>query len=321
MKLKDIYKKAIRTGISVDPRGEEEIIKILNEKKKEYNDLSDEDKRFFDKEKLENPYADTRILCGNSNEEITGIITGIDLEVGEVLLADRLNQKGENINLLLAHHPEGNALASLGEVMGMQADIWNNYGVPVNIGDVLIDKRSKEVQRSLMPVNHNRAIDAARLLGFNYMSIHTPADNLVTNYLQNIFDEEELKTVKEIISRLKEIPEYQEATKIGTGPSVLVGDKGRRAGKIFVEMTGGTEGPKEIIEKLADAGVGTIVGMHMGEKLRKKAEEFHINVVIAGHIASDAVGLNLFLDEIKDVGIKIITCSGFIRVERNIKPS
>ena len=40
-----------------------------------------------------------------------------------------------------------------------------------------------EVARGLSPVNHNRVIDSAKLLGMNLMCVHTPADNMVANYL------------------------------------------------------------------------------------------------------------------------------------------
>jgi hypothetical protein len=40
-------------------------------------------------------------------------------------------------------------------------------------------------------------------------------------------------------------------------------------------------------------------------------------VVIAGHISSDTLGLNLLLDEIeKEEKLKIINCSGFRRIRR-----
>jgi len=42
-----------------------------------------------------------------------------------------------------------------------------------------------------------------------------------------------------------------------------------------------------------------------------------LNVVIPGHISSDSLGVNLFLDELEKRGIKIIPCSGLIRVSRN----
>ncbi|TET54086.1 MAG: NGG1p interacting factor NIF3 [Actinobacteria bacterium] len=318
MKLKDIYWLAVEIGMEADPRGRESIEILLNKEKKEYEELPDEEKPFFDEESLKNPYADTRILWGDPETEIEGVLAGIDIEIGEILLADRLNEKGSSkINLLLAHHPEGRSLAQMHQVMYMQADIWKKFGVPINIGDFLIEKRAREVQQRLMPINHNRSVDGARLLGLNYMTVHTPGDNLVSRFVQRMMDEKEPKTVGDVLKELRKVEEYAQAAKQGFGPQILVGSPATRVGKIFVDMTGGTEGPKEVIEKLAQAGVGTLVQMHLSEKLKKEAEEAHINVVIAGHVSSDAIGLNLFLDKLEARGLKnIVPASGLIRVRR-----
>jgi hypothetical protein len=43
----------------------------------------------------------------------------------------------------------------------------------------------------------------------------------------------------------------------------------------------------------------------------------NLNVVIAGHISSDNLGLNLLLDRIeKEESLQIIGCSGFNRIKR-----
>lgn len=317
MRLKDIYELAVKIGIEKDIRSKEVIQKQLDQVKKGYEKLSEEEKKLFDKEKLTNPFADTRILAGDPEQEVNSVLAGIDMEVGEVLLADRLREKGQPIDLILTHHPEGKALAWLHEVMGLQADLWHKYGVPINVGDVLIDKRAREVQRGLSPINHNRAVDAARLLNFAFLTVHTPADNLVSNFLQNYLDSEEPIYLDDVVKVLNKLPEYESASLIGAGPRILVGDGRKRAGKIMVMMTGGTGGPEESIEKLAEAGVGTLVEMHMDEKLRKKAEEKKINVVIAGHIASDSIGMNLFLDELEKRGVTVHTCSGLVRYKRS----
>ncbi len=316
MKIKEIFDLALKMGIEADPRGKEEIDRLLAKAKADFEKLKDEERADFDLERLTNPYSDTRILFGDPEAPVKRLICGIDIEVGEVILADRLNEKGEGIDLLLAHHPEGRALAGLSDVMKMQADIWSREGVPINAADFLIDKRMKEVARSLMPINHNRAVDAARLLGIPFMNVHTPSDNMVTSYLQKGLDEAKPRTVKEVVDYLKTIEEYKEAAKIGAGPMILIGDGEKRAGRVVVDMTGGTEGPEDVYEKLAVAGVGTVVGMHMSDKLKKKAEEYYLNVVIAGHIASDNLGLNLLLDEVEKRGIEVLGCSGFIRVKR-----
>ena len=57
--------------------------------------------------------------------------------------------------------------------------------------------------------------------------------------------------------------------------------------------------------------------MHMSEDHFKYAKDEHVNVVIAGHIASDALGMNLLLDELEKAGkFDIIPCSGFVRIKR-----
>ena len=86
---------------------------------------------------------------------------------------------------------------------------------------------------------------------------------------------------------------------------------------MVVDMTGGTEGPTEALERLAQAGVGTLVGMHYSEEHRKKAEELKLNLVIAGHISSDVIGMNLILDAIERKGdVEILCASGMVRVAR-----
>ena len=85
---------------------------------------------------------------------------------------------------------------------------------------------------------------------------------------------------------------------------------------VVTEFTGGTNCSKDIYEKMAQAGIGTIVGMHMKEDNREEAEKAHLNIVIAGHMSSDSIGMNLFLDELVKRGIEVVPCSGLIRHPR-----
>lgn len=318
MTLKELYSKAISKGIENDPRGKEFVLKELESRKKAHEKLSKEDKEFFDEESLSNPYSDSRILNGTGDEKVKSALVGVDIEAGELLLADALKSKGKNIDLVIAHHPEGRAYANLYSVMQMQSDILNRFGVPINIAEGLMEARIKEVERRLMPVNHTRAVDAARLLNIPFICLHTPADNMVATYLQRLFDDKKPYKIEEVVNMLKEIPEYKTAAYNGAGPKILIGSKERKTGKIFVDMTGGTEGAKEIFSSLAAGGVNTIVAMHLSEEHKKEAEKSHLNVVIAGHIASDTLGLNLLLDELsKGISIDILECSGFKRTSRN----
>ncbi len=314
MKLKEIYRLAVERGMANDPRGKREVEKELKRRRKGYDRLSQEEKGDFDLEKLSHPYTDTRILYGDPNKEIKTILAGIDIGEGELLLGDRLRQKGEKIDLALSHHPAGRAYASFYEVMGMQAQILSQYGIPINVAEDLLEPRIKEVERKVLPVNHMRVVDMARLLDIPFLCIHTPADNMVASYLKRVMDRKKPDTVEEVLEILKEFPEYEESNKNNAGPKVIIGKKERSAGKVFVDMTGGTEGSEKIFEKLSTAGVGTIVGMHISEKHYQEAEKHHINVIVAGHMASDTLGLNLLFDEIeRKEKLTIIPCSGFRR--------
>ena len=316
--VKQIYDLAIDLGVKNDLRGSsfvEDKLKYLNKK---YKSLSSEQKKEFDLESLKNPYADSRILTKGLNKKVKRILVGIDIDVSEILLAKQL----KNIDLVIAHHPEGVSLAGLGEVMDLQIELLHKYGIPINIAEDITRLRMSEVNRGVNPINHNKVVDAASLLGVELMNIHTPADNLVATFLDDLMkkNSKKLVRVEDLLKLLKTIPEYKEAIKTKVGPKLFVGSPERYLGKIAVtEITGGTSGSKHYYQKIADAGIGTIVGMHMGEEHRKEAEKAHLNIVIAGHMSSDSIGMNLFLDQLEKKGIEIIPCSCLIRHSRSKK--
>jgi len=308
---------AVARGIESDPRGAAGVERALRETRKAWDDLPERRRWEFDAESLSNPFADTRILLGDPELEVATVLVGVDMEVGEMLLADRLRERGTAIDLVLAHHPMGRALADLGDVMAVQADVWRRCGLPISYGEAVMAERMQEIRRAFHAYNNEEAVDAARLLGLSVMCCHTPADNCVQRYIQDRCDQlGEDATLGELMDMLKSIPEYREATIRGAGPILFQGEDGRRTGRVLVEMTGGTSGPKDAVKRLAEAGVGTIVDMHMDEERRKVAEEAHINVVVAGHHASDSLGMNLILDEWERAGVSLLACSGFIRVSR-----
>jgi len=315
MKVSDIQKLAIKMGIESDFRGKKGVQKLLDSKKQKFDKLSGKEKEEFDKDALENPYLDSGVYNIAQDKEIKRVLVGIDIGPEEILIAKELG----NIDLVIAHHPVGKGLAQLADVMELQADVYNFYGVPINVAEGLMRERISEVARGVNASNHQRTVDAARLLKVNLMNSHTPCDNLAAKFLRDFIDSKskKIERVGELVSALKEIPEYKEAMKIGVGPKIFVGSPENHCGKIALsEITGGTEGSPKLYEKIAQAGVGTVVGMHISEEHKKEAELAHINIVIAGHISSDSLGVNLFMDELEKKGIEIIPCSGFTRFSR-----
>jgi len=291
MRLGQFYSQAVKFGADFDPRGNKSSIKS---------------------------YPDTGILNGSLDTQIRKILVGIDIEVGELLLADKI-RKEEGLDLVVAHHPEGRAWAQFYKVMRVQIDMLTKVGVPRKVAEELLEERMGEVERRVLPNNHMRSVDVARLLNIPFMCVHTPADNHVSRFMYDLMNKEKPKKVKDIIDILENVPEYQDAKCENAGPRIISGNPDRPVGKIFVEMTGGTEGPKEVFGKLHKKGIRTLVSMHLSEEHLKKVKDADLNVVIAGHISSDTLGLNLLFDRIEKQAkekFMFVNCSGFRRIRR-----
>lgn len=314
MKVNEIFSLAINKAIDADFRGREAVEKLLERKRKKYEKLSEEKKRQFDIDALENPYLDSRILNISKDKEVKKILVGIDVDPSEILLAKEIG----GIDLIISHHPLGKGLANLNEVMELQSDVLNQYGIPINVAEGLMKERISEVARGINRLNHQRAVDAAKILKFNLICLHTACDNLAAMFLRKgIERRNDITRIEDIIEFLENIPEYKRAAEFGAGPKIFVGSKESRCGKIaLTEITGGTEGSPKLYEKMAIAGIGTVIAMHISEEHKKEAEAANINVVIAGHMSSDSLGVNLFLDELEKRAIEIVPCSGLIRISR-----
>lgn len=288
MKLGTLYNRSIKFGKDLDPRKKSRV----------------------------SFYEDTAILYGDPGTEIKKVMVGIDIDVGELLLADKIRQS-DGLDLVISHHPAGRAYAVFYEVMQLQVDMLVKAGLSRGVAQELLDERKFEVERRVSAANHARAVDAARLLDLPFMCVHTPADNHVSDFIQKLMQKEKPSKVEDILDILRKVPEYKEAIKENAGPRLISGGLNRPVGKIFVEMTGGTEGSREVYDKFYKRGIRTLVSMHLSEEHLKKVKDVNLNVVIAGHISSDNLGLNLLLDRVeKEEKLKVINCSGFRRVRR-----
>ncbi|MBU0545848.1 Nif3-like dinuclear metal center hexameric protein [Patescibacteria group bacterium] len=319
MTVKQIFDLAVKLGIQNDPRGVKGVEKYLDRAKKNHNEAKPEDKEYLDKDRLTNPYSDSRFHTGNLNASVKRVLVGIDIDSSEVLLASQLNERGKKIDLIISHHPLGKSLADLHGVMDMFSEIYHKHGLPIHIAEKITEERIKEVGRGVHPINHFQVIDVANLLGINLMNVHTPADNMVKSYVRKYLDKKEPETLGDLLKVLCDISEYKEAKMRGAGPKIFAGSPNHRVGKYIIEMTGGTSQSNKVYKELSDAGISTVVGMHMRDDAMEKANERHMNVVIAGHISSDSLGMNLFLDELEKKGVEAVPCGGLIRVSRNKK--
>jgi hypothetical protein len=78
-------------------------------------------------------------------------------------------------------------------------------------------------------------------------------------------------------------------------------------------MSGYTGPGAKILKEYFESGVGTLVMMHVPEKDAKALVEQGIgNVIIAGHMSSDSLGINALAKEWAKQGVKTTMMSGII---------
>lgn len=321
MKLKTLFKRSIEIGIDCDPRGKKAIDRMLKKYQEKEKKLEGYEKEIFDHERTWNPYSDCRIINGTGEEEVKTIMVGIDMETPEVLLADRLREKGMKIDAIMTHHPEGRALADLDKVMHLQVDVYALAGVPVNHSEGLLRPRMDKIWRAIHADNLFRTERAAELLGFPMFGIHTVTDNLVWRFIEKevCSKQKDFDSLKDIMNIIEGIDEYKYYAKKGNPPIIVNGSENSRPGKVVAtEFTGGTNGPEDLIEKQSHAGVGTILAMHFTEKEVEEGKKHHLNLIQCSHMASDTLGVNLLLDKLskEEKKLDVVEVSGFVRFKR-----
>lgn len=256
---------------------------------------------------------DSGILVKGDN--IKQVIIGLDIDVTDLLLAKQLG-----VDLVIGHHPvTGSPYVNFSKVMLRQIDCMVSQGVTINKAQRALAKRKESVDIAHHVGNYDRIMQAAKLLGLPFMNIHLPADiitdNIVTGFLQDKFGGQPKATLGNVLNALKEIPEYRYAL---TEPVIRAGSPEYYAGKIYVAMAGGTSGGAAVAKAYFEAGVGTLVVMHMPEPDIKEIREHNLgNLIVAGHIASDSIGLNKLIAALEDQGLKISRLNGIVSTVDN----
>ncbi|MCL2519467.1 MAG: hypothetical protein FWE37_00485 [Spirochaetaceae bacterium] len=319
--FKQFFDTAIEIAIDNDPRDKAAIAKLREKAQKDYDALKTEaEKERFDKDRLVHPYSDSRII-NDSGKEIKQLMVGIDCEGPELLLADQLNERGKAIDLVLTHHPSGKSRPGVTGVMSSQNDFLEQLGVPISQAEIPMKKWVAELDRRIHPGNHTRADSFSKLLNISFGCIHTPADLMVENYLNNRYRNQEDKYyyLSDIMEDIYNIPEYQQAACNNAPAAIYAGAKDNRAGKIIVQMAGGTTGSIKTYENLVRAGYSTLIVMHLPDNHREECEKQNLNVVMVGHMASDSLGLNLLFDEIQrrtKQNFTVLPVAGFLQHSR-----
>ena len=243
-------------------------------------------------------------------EGIKKVLFGVDMDTAELLLAKQLGY-----DCVVSHHPRNTNINML-DLMNTHIFKLEKLGVPRNKGQKLLEERVTELGYNSHVSNSRRSESAAKLLGMPYLSIHTPADiiseNIVQELLDKKFKDKPATKVGEVSDALEEIHEYKTSAR---KPVIRVGNKDAYAGKIYVLMSGLTGPGPKILKEYFEAGVGTLVLMHIPEKDVKAVKEQKIgNVIVAGHMPSDSLGMNKIANKWRESGVEVTMMSGVVEV-------
>lgn len=245
-------------------------------------------------------------------DDVRRVIAGIDIDSGEMYAA-----KNMGYDCVLRHHPRGFRMASVGsmEVRDHMA-MMIKCGVPVNIAQKTAAPRGPRMNRHMHPNPLNNQPQFARFIGMAYVSIHTPADLIFEHAL-----EDRMKALAEhigadrvrlgdIMTNLMEIPEL---SKTPVHPEIWIGDEESYAGRILVTMAGGGAPTIEEFTACINAGIGTIITMHIEDDILEALEkDGRCNLIVTGHYPSDSYGINRILDELEKRGVETERIGGIV---------
>lgn len=252
--------------------------------------------------------SDSGVLV--EGDAIARLYMGVDIDVADLLLARQLGA-----DAVLAHHPAGGTTSvDFHRVMEAQIDRMTAAGVPVNRAQKALKDKMAEVERRSHSGNFDRVVAAARLLRMPLVGVHRPADVLSEQLIQVHIDQRIAKNprarLKDLVAALLELPEFQSAP---TRPAIRVGSEEDYVGKPWVAMAGGTNGGAKVARAYFEAGVGTLIMMHMPDDVIKEVAEGGIgNVIVAGHMACDSVGLNVLANAFTERGLEVVRGGGII---------
>jgi len=241
-------------------------------------------------------------------EDIKKVLVGVDMDTAELLLAKELGY-----DCVVSHHPK-NTNVDIVDVMDAHIVKLEKLGVPRNKSQKALAPRKDELSYVFHVANSRRSESAAKLLNMPYLSLHTPADiigeAMVQKHLDEKFADKPETKLEDIVKALEEIGEYKNSAR---KPVIRVGSKDSYAGKIYVLMSGFTGPGAPILKQYFEGGVGTLVMMHIPEKDAKELKEHGVgNVVIAGHMSSDSLGMNKIAEEWRKLGAEVTMMSGIV---------
>ena len=244
------------------------------------------------------PHDSQVYVEGNNIEKA---LFAIDVGTAELLLARQLG-----CDCVIAHHPVGQkAVLEYHHILRKHIDQMMEVGIPNKEAEEAAQELIEQAEVAGHARNYDQVIKAAKVLDMPFMNIHNPLDVLGRRIMQDTIKKKtnESSTVGDVIDALYTLDEFARAE---TRIELRFGKMTSRAGRIVVAHGAGTNGGYRIA-KTYFKYIDTLIYIHISpQDLQRLKQEEHGTLIITGHIASDMVGINPFLEELERRGIEIL---------------
>lgn len=249
-----------------------------------------------------------------SAKDVRKLLFGIDVDSGEIVMAKQMGY-----DLVISHHPTGgSAVLDFPKVLAKHGDILIRHGVPKAAAEAAVRELQDEREPVAHRENYDRLPSVARMVGIGLMCIHNPCDEIGRRVM-----DETLRAhlppsprVRDAIDVLYGVPEFRAAR---TRILVRMGALDNPLGKWAVHHGAGTNGGFPVARAAFENGIDTVFYIHVDAgHLRRLHEVFGRegakNLIVTGHVASDSIGVNVLVRELRSRGIRVDTYSGIVDV-------
>jgi len=313
MQLERMFRKMIDVGWKAEWRDQATLEAQLVQRRAEYEALTGYEKKYYDLERLKNPFGCSRICSGAPDLDVRGMMVDINCTMSGILYAERLRERGRRIDTFFAHHgipPSGDLYP---DITGTHYQVLVDYGVPELEARRIVDRTIQDytLRMGNEPAGFERHTDMA------LFNVHNPIDNLFGLRTARQIAREQPETIAELIELLLTMEEFVIDARYNVLPEIAVGTPGSKVGHVYLDVLGGIcLNDAELTALLATGKVNTVVRLAYNNCIRV-CREAGVNLVMLPHNAHDNVGINLMLDQVlAEEPIDIIPVDGFYRVQR-----
>ncbi|MFW9856128.1 MAG: hypothetical protein ACFFFG_13840 [Candidatus Thorarchaeota archaeon] len=242
--------------------------------------------------------------------DIQRVLYGIDIGSAELYYA-----KDAGYDAVITHHPVG--LVDYYKVFRRHQDQLVEKGVPHEEARKVVEEKLPSLKVGAHARNYAAIPAFAQLIGMPFLNIHCPSDELgrrlINHAIEDFMEKESHPSLQSVASFLEAtFPEFQNAkTKI----EVIKGDSTQGIGKWVFSHGALTNGGFSIANLYFQNHIDTVIYIHIAPtELARILTLDYGQLIITGHLASDSIGINPFLDNLEEEGIEVTAIGGMIRI-------